>query len=150
MRRETECAFTVTVTAENVETGKAKTTRFFSGPDGRIVEVGNKDVDGETEEWLRALVGLHPKEERVKAKVVEGSGKNEVLYEVAKKIAEETMCRDGDGNYHLIKSERAGADVIGRAIEQKRSRELMSEDDARYWALENLRMEEYEKAFQNE
>lgn len=150
MRKETEWAFAVTITVENVENGEAKTTRFFSGSGGRVVEAENKEVDGKTEEWLRELVGLHPEEERIKAKVVEGSGKNEVLYEVAKKIAEETLCRDGDGNYHLIKSERAGADEIGRAIEQKRSRELMSEDDARYWALENLRMEEYEKAFPNE
>ena len=150
MRRETECAFTVTITAENVETGEAKTTRFFGGPDGKIVEVRNKDVDGETEEWLRALVGEHKKEERMKAKVVEGSGKNEVLYEVAKKTKEESLCRAGDGNYHLITTEWAGGSEEGLKVVQKRSRELMSEDDARYWALEHLRIEEYEKAFPNE
>ena len=70
-----------------------------------------------------------------------------VWHAVAKKILEETLYQDGDGNYHLIKSERAGADEVGRAIEQERSRELISEDDARYWARENLRAEEYEKAF---
>ncbi len=150
MQRETECAFTVTVTVENVETGEVKKTRFFGRPDGRVVEVGNEDVGKETEEWLRRLVGLHPEEERMKAKVVEGSGKNEVLYEVAKKITEETLYRDGDGNYHLVKSERAGADVVGRAIEQKRSREMMDEEDARAWAAENLRAAEYYKAFSNE
>ena len=57
---------------------------------------------------------------------------------------------DGDGNYHLITTERAGGSEEGLQVVQKRSRELMSEDDARYWALENLRMEEYEKAFPNE
>ena len=68
-------------------------------------------------------------------------------YAVAKKVLEETLYRDGDGNYHLIKSERAGADEVGFAIEQKRSRELISEDDALYWGARNLRAEEYEKAF---
>lgn len=70
-----------------------------------------------------------------------------VWYAVAKKVLEETLYRDVEGNYYLIKSERAGADEVGRAIEQKTSRELISEDDARYWARENLRAEEYEKAF---
>lgn len=152
MEKRTEETFTVQVTVENVRTGAAQTTKFCGGTDG-MLEVTETKVNGgctSAMKILREVLGEHEDQTTIKARSLGARDKFGVWYVVAKKIAEETMCRDEDGNYHLIKSERAGADEIGRAIEQKRSRELMSEDDARYWALENLRMEEYEKAFPNE
>ena len=98
-----------------------------------------------TEEQLKAVYGS----EMLNAKKIE---KDEfgIWYEVAKKAKEEALCRDGDGNYHLITTERTGGSKEGLQVVQKRSRELMPKDDAQHWALENLRMEEYEKAFPNE
>lgn len=152
MGKRAEETFTVRVTVENVRTGAAQTTKFYKGTDG-MLEVTETKVNGgctSAMKILREVLGEREDQTTLKARSLGAGEKLGVWYVVAKKIAEETMCRDGDGNYHLVKSERAGADEIGRAIEQKRSRELMSEDDARYWALENLRMEEYEKAFPNE
>lgn len=149
MSSKVEENYTVVVTVENVRTGATQCTRFRRGENGGIGVTEAKTQGGCTAalEILREIVEKQENRTPIKARSL-GAGKEfGVWYEVAKKIVEETMCRDGDGNYHMIKSERAGADEVGRAIEQKRSRELMSEDDARYWALENLRMEEYEKAF---
>ena len=149
MSSRVEESYTVVVTVENVRTGAAQTTKFCGGTDG-MLEVAETKVNGgctSAMKILREVLGKHENRTPIKARSL-GAGKEfGVWYKVARKVAEETLCRDGDGNYHLIKSERAGADEVGCAIEQKRSRELMSEDDARYWALENLRMEEYEKAF---
>ena len=152
MGKKTEEIYTVMVAVANTKTGEVQRTRFRCDEDGVIEETGTKTLGGSTAavEILREVVAAQEDRTPIKARSLGAGEKLGVWYVVAKKIAEETMCRDGDGNYHLVKSERAGADEIGRAIEQKRSRELMSEDDARYWALENLRMEEYEKAFPNE
>lgn len=149
MSSRVEESYTVVVTVENVRTGAAQTTKFCGGTDG-MCEVTETKVNGGCTSAMKILQEIVRKQgnrETINARVLRGRDKPGVWYEVAKKVAEETLCRDGDGNYHLVKSERAGADEVGRAIEQKRSRELMAEDDARYWALENLRMEEYEKAF---
>lgn len=152
MEKKTEKIYTVMVTMANTKTGKVQRTRFRCDEDGVIEETGTKTLGGSTAavEILREIVAAQEDRTQIKARGLGAGEKLGAWYVVAKKIAEETMCRDGDGNYHLVKSERAGADEIGRAIEQKGSRELMSEDDARYWALENLRMEEYEKAFGEE
>lgn len=152
MSSRVEESYTVVVTVENVRTGAAQTTKFCGGTDG-MIEVTETKVNGgctSVMKILREVLGEHEGQTTINARVLRERDKPGVWYEVARKVEEETLCRDGDGNYHLIKSERAGADEVGRAIEQKRSRELMSEDDARYWALENLRMEEYEKAFREE
>lgn len=149
MSSSVEERYTVVVTVENVRTGAAQTTKFCGGTDG-MCEVTETKVNGGCTSAMKILgevLGKHEDQTTIKAKSLGARDKFGVWYEVARKVAEETLCRDGDGNYHMIKSERAGADEVGRAIEQKRSRELMSEDDARYWALENLRIEEYEKAF---
>lgn len=152
MSSRVEESYTVVVTVENVRTGAAAATRFYGGTDGSIEATEAKTAEGCTSamEILQEIVRKQGNRETINARVLRERDKPGVWYEVARKVAEETLCRDGDGNYHLIKSERAGADKVGRAIEQKRSRELMSEDDARYWALENLRIEEYEKAFGEE
>lgn len=149
MSSRVEESYTVLVTVENVRTGAAATTRFYGGTDGSIEATEAKTAEGCTSAMkiLQEIVRKQGNRKTINARVLRGRDKPGVWYEVAKKITEETLCRDGDGNYHLIKSERAGADEVGRAIEQKRSRELMSEDNTRYWALENLRAEEYEKAF---
>lgn len=149
MSSRVEESYIVLVTVENVRTGAAQTTKFCGGTDG-MCEVTETKVNGgctSAMKILREILGKHEDQTTIKARSLGEGEEFGVWYEVARKVAEETLYRDGDGNYHLIKSERAGADKVGRAIEQKRSRELMSEDDARYWALENLRMEEYEKAF---
>lgn len=152
MGKRTEETFTVQVTVENVRTGAAATTRFCGGTDGGIEVAETKTKEGCTSamEILREIVGEQENREKIKARVLRERDEPGVWYEVARKVAEEALYRDGDGNYHVITTERAGASKEGLRIVQKRSRELMSEDDARYWALENLRMEEYEKAFQNE
>lgn len=149
MSSRVEESYTVVVTVENVRTGAAQTTKFRGGTDG-MCEVTETKVNGgctSAMKILQEVLGERENQTTIKARSLGAGEEFGVWYEVAKKTKEETLCRDGDGDYHLIKSERAGADKVGRAIEQKRSRELMSEDDARYWALENLRMEEYEKAF---
>lgn len=149
MSNRVEESYTVVVTVENVRTGAAQATKFCGGTDG-MCEVTETKVNGgctSAMKILREVLGKHEDQTTIKAKSLGARDKFGVWYEVARKVVEEMLCRDGDGNYHMIKSERAGADEVGRAIEQKRSRELMAEDDARYWALENLRAEEYEKAF---
>lgn len=149
MSSRVEESYTVVVTVENVRTGAAQTTKFCGGTDG-MCEVTETKVNGGCTSAMKILgevLGKHEDQTTIKARSLGAGEKFGVWYEVARKVVEETLCRDGDGNYHMIKSERAGAEKVGRAIEQKRSRELMAEDDARYWALENLRMEEYEKAF---
>lgn len=152
MNSRVEENYTVVVTVENVRTGAAQCTRYRRGENGviKVTEAKTQGGCAAALEILREIVETQENRTPINARVLRERDKPGVWYEVARKVAEETLCRDGDGNYHLIKSERAGADKVGRAIEQKRSRELMSEDDARYWALENLRMEEYEKAFGEE
>lgn len=152
MSSRAEETYTVTVIVENVRTGTAATTRFCGGTDGGIEVAETKTKEGCTSamEILREIVGEQENREKIKARVLRERDEPGVWYEVARKVAEEALYRDGDGNYHVITTERAGASKEGLRIVQKRSRELMSEDDARYWALENLRMEEYEKAFPNE
>lgn len=149
MGKRTEETFTVQVTVENMRTGAAQATKFCGGTDG-MLEVTEKKVNGgctSAVEILREVLGKHEDQTTIKARNLGAGEEFGVWYEVARKVAEETLCRDGDGNYHLITTERAGGSEEGLKVVQKRSRELMSEDDARYWALENLRMEEYEKAF---
>ena len=150
MSSRVEESYTVVVLVNNARTGAKQCTWFRRGEDEESEETETKTPGSCTAavEILREIVETQENRTPINARVLLGRDTPGVWYEVAKKVAEETLCRDGGGNYHLIKSERAGADEVGRAIEQKRSRELMSEDDARYWALENLRMEEYEKAFE--
>lgn len=152
MEKKTEKIYTVMVIMANTKTGKVQRTRFRCDEDGEIEETGTKTLGGSTAavEILREIVAAQEDRTQIKARGLGAGEKLGVWYVVAKKIAEETMCRDGDGNYHLITTERAGGSEEGIQVVQKRSRELMSEDDARYWALENMRMEEYEKAFPNE
>lgn len=149
MSSRVEESYTVVVTVENVRTGAAQCTRYRRGENGviKVTEAKTQGGCAAALEILREIVETQENRTPINARVLRERDQPGVWYEVAKKVAEETLCRDGDGNYHLIKSERAGADKVGRAIEQKKSRELMAEDDARYWARENLRMEEYEKAF---
>lgn len=152
MGKRTEETFTVRVTVENVRTGAAQTTKFRGETDG-MIEVTETKVNGgctSAMKILREVLGEHEDQTTIKARSLGARKEFGVWYEVAKKTKEESLCRDGDGNYHLITTERAGGSEEGLKVMQKRSRELMSEDDARYWALENLRMEEYEKAFPNE
>lgn len=152
MGKRTEETFTVQVTVENGRTGAAQTTKFCGGTDG-MLEVTETKVNGgctSAVEILREVLGKHEDQTTIKARNFGAGEEFGVWYEVAKKTKEESLCRDGDGNYHLITTERAGGSEEGLKVVQKRSRELMSEDDARYWALENLRMEEYEKAFGEE
>lgn len=151
MGKKTEESYTVVVAVEDVKTGAAQCTRFRSGEDGEIEVMETKTLGGCTAamEILREIVETQEDRTPMKARSL-GSGEEfDVWYEIAKKTKEETLCRDGDGNYHLITMERAGGSEEGLQIVQKRSRELMSEGDAQYWALGNLRMEEYEKAFPN-
>ena len=149
MSSRVEESYTVVVTVENVRTGAAQTTKFCGGTDG-MLEVAETKVNGgctSAMKILREVLGKHEDQTTIKARNLGAKKEFGVWDEVARKVAEETLCRDGDGNYHLITTERAGGSEEGLKVVQKRSRELMSEDDARYWALENLRMEEYEKAF---
>lgn len=149
MSSRVEESYTVVVTVENVRTGAAQTTKFCGGTDG-MCEVTETKVNGgctSAMKILREVLGERENQTTIKARSLGAGEEFGVWYEVAKKTKEESLCRDGDGNYHLITTERAGGSKEGLQIVQKRSRELMSEDDARYWALENLRIEEYEKAF---
>lgn len=149
MGKRTEETFTVQVTVENVRTGAEQATKFCGGTDGMLEVTETKINRGCTSavEILREVLGKHEDQTTIKARNLGEGEEFGVWYEVAKKTKEESLCRDGDGNYHLITTERAGGSEEGLKVMQKRSRELMSEDGARYWALENLRMEEYEKAF---
>lgn len=152
MGKKTEEIYTVMVAVANTKTGEVQRTRFRCDEDGVIEETGTKTLGGSTAavEILREVVAAQEDRTPIKARSLGAGEEFGVWYEVAKKTKEESLCRDGDGNYHLITTERAGGSEEGLKVAQKRSRELMSEDDARYWALENLRMEEYEKAFPNE
>lgn len=152
MSSRVEENYTVVVTVENVRTGAAQTTKFRGGTDG-MCEVTETKVNGgctSAMKILQEVLGERENQTTIKARSLGAGEEFGVWYEVARKTKEEALCRDGDGNYHLITTERAGGSKEGLQIVQKRSRELMSEDDARYWALENLRTEEYEKAFGEE
>lgn len=152
MSSRVEESYTVVVTVENVRTGAAQTTKFCGGTDG-MCEVTETKVNGGCTSAMKILgevLGKHEDQTTIKARSLGAGEEFGVWYEVARKTKEEALCRDGDGNYHLITTERAGGSKEGLQVVQKRSRELMSEDDARYWALENLRMEEYKKAFGEE
>ena len=149
MSSRVEESYTVVVTVENVRTGAAATTRFYGGTDGSIEETEEKTAEGCTSamEILREIVETKEGRTPIKARSLGAGEEFGVWDEVARRTKEEALCRGKDGNYHLITTERAGGSKEGLKVVQKRSQELMSEDDARYWALENLRMEEYEKAF---
>ena len=149
MSRRVEESYTVVVTVENVRTGAAQCTRYRRGENGVIKVTEAKTQGGCTAamEILREIVETQETRTPINARVLRERDKPGVWYEVARKVAEETLCRDGDGNYHLITTERAGGSKEGLRIVQKRSREMMLEDFARYWAMRNLRPEEYEKAF---
>lgn len=149
MNSRVEENYTVVVTVENVRTGAAQCTRYRRGENGVIKVLETKTQGGCTAamEILREIVETQETRTPTKVRSLGAGEEFGVWYEVARKTKEEALCRDGDGNYHLITTERAGGSKEGLQIVQKRSRELMSEDDARYWALENLRIEEYEKAF---
>lgn len=152
MSSRVEESYTVVVTVENVRTGAAQCTRYRRGENGVIKVTEAKTLGGCTAalEILREIVETQETRTPTKVRSIGAGEEFGVWYEVARKTKEEALCRDGDGNYHLITTERAGGSKEGLQIVQKRRRELMSEDDARYWALENLRMEEYEKAFGEE
>ena len=148
---KTEELYTVTVTVENMKTGAAQATTFQGTAGGPLksVEARTRGTCTPAAEVLREIAEQF-EQETMDVKIEDYVEESGVWFEVARKTKKESLCRDGDGNYHLIATERAGASKEGLRIVQKRCRELMEEDDARYWALENLRMEEYEKAFQNE
>lgn len=149
MSSRVEERYTVVVEVTNVKTGAVQYTEFRRGEDGEIKATGTKKPGVYTAamEILRGIVEAEGNRTPIKARSLGAGEEFGVWYEVARKTKEEALCRDGDGNYHLITTERTGGSKEGLQVVQKRSRELMSEDDARYWALENLRMEEYEKAF---
>lgn len=151
MDKKQEELYTVTVTVENMETGAAQTTTFQGTKGGPIksIEARTRGTCTPAAEVLREIAGQFG-HGTMDAKIVDYIEESGVWFEVARKTKKESLCRDGDGNYHLITTERAGGSKEGLQVVQKRCRKLMAEDDARYWALENLRMEEYEKAFPNE
>ena len=151
MDKKQEELYTVTVTVENMETGAAQTTTFQGTTGGTIksIDTRTRGTCTPAAEVLREVAEQF-EQGTMDAKIEDCVEEPGVWFEVARKTKKESLCRDGGGNYHLIATERAGASKEGLRIVQKRCRELMEEDDARYWALENLRMEEYEKAFQNE
>lgn len=148
---KTEELYTVTVTVENMKTGAAQTTTFQGTAGGQLksVEARTRGTCTPAADVLREVAEQF-EQGTMDGKIEDCIGEPGVWFEVARKTKKESLCRDGDGNYHLITTERAGASKEGLRIVQKRCRELMEEDDARYWALENLKMEEYEKAFPNE
>ena len=149
MSSRVEESYTVVVTVENVRTGAAQCTRYRRGENGVIKVTEAKTQGGCTAamEILREIAETEEDRTPIKARSLGAGEEFGVWYEVARKTKEETLCRDGDGNYHLITTERAGGSKEGLRIVQKRSREMMLEDFARYWAMRNLRPEEYEKAF---
>ena len=149
MSSRAEESYTVVVLVNNARTGAKQCTWFRRGENEESEETETKTPGSCTAavEILREIVETQENRTTIKARSLGEGEEFGVWYEVARKTKEEALCRDGDGNYHLITTERAGGSKEGLQVVQKRSRELMSEDDARYWALENLRIEEYEKAF---
>lgn len=148
MDKKAEEFCTVTVTVENMRTGAAQATTFQGAVGGtiQVIETRTRGTCSTAEEILQKIAA-QLEQKMMNAKITDCSEKQGVWYEVAKKTKEESLCRDGDGNYHLITTERAGGSKEGLQVVQKRSRELMTENVAKYWAVRNLRTEEYEKAF---
>lgn len=96
-----------------------------------------------TEEQLEAIYGG----ETLKAKPIKAE-KNGVWYKVAEIVKTETLYRDGDGNYSLVKSKLSGTCKTDTKLEKKRSRETLTESDARFWALKKFNDAEYFEAFE--
>lgn len=148
MGKKAEELFTANVTVENMRTGAAQTTKIQGTVGGRVERTEGMER-GDTAGAITVLKQIVEQYEQEMMNAALGDETEEpgVWYEVARKTKVESLTRDGDGNYHLITTERAGASERGLAIIQKRSRERMAEDDAQYWAMKHLRAEEYNKAF---
>lgn len=140
---KTEELYTVTVTVENMKTGAAQTTTFQGTVGGPLksTEARTRGTCTPAAEVLRE-VAEQLGHGTMDAKIEDYIEEPGVWFEVARKTKKESLCRDGDGNYHLITTERAGESKEGLRIVQKRCRELRTEDEAIYWALGNLRVEE--------